>query len=126
MSIDRIEQTREIGDYEVTVAINTPLRVGELDILDKRISSVLDGISNILEKRKVVSLELNDIEVQELIWFLTPSHWDLSEYADNMMSAGKGTITDCEKEEYIAYLGKLFESIRERLEILEKGGEVDE
>ena len=120
MSIDRIEQTREIGDYEVTIAINIPLRVGELDVLDKRISGVLDGISNLLEKRKVVSLELNDIEVQELIWFLTPSYWDLSEYADNMMSAGKGNITELEKKEYITYLSKTFETIRRRLEILEK------
>jgi len=120
MSVDRIEQTKTIGDYEVTIAINTPLRVGALDVLDKRISGVLDGISNLLEKRKVVSLELNDIEIQEMIWFLTPSYWDLSEYADNIMSAGKGTITDFEKEEYIAYLGKTFEAVRRRLEILEK------
>jgi len=51
MSIDRIEQTREIGDYEVTVAINTPLRVGNLDVLNRRISGVLDEIVNLLEKK---------------------------------------------------------------------------
>lgn len=51
MSIDRIEQTREIGDYEVTVAVNRPLRVGALDVLDSRISDVLDEITTLLEER---------------------------------------------------------------------------
>jgi len=121
MSVDKIEQTREIGDYEVTVAVNSPLRVGALDVLDNRISDVLDGITTLLErKREVVNLELTDIEAQELTWFLTPSAEELLNYADNMMSTGKGDITEREAKEYVTYLGKTFKDIRERLESLEK------
>jgi len=65
MSIDRIEQTREVGDYEVTVAVNNPLRIAPIDVLDNRISGVLDSISNLLENEIVEAQK--KAEVQDMI-----------------------------------------------------------
>ncbi len=49
MSIEKIEQTRKIAIYEITVAIKDPLFFGPLEGLDKALTIILDRIEKLLE-----------------------------------------------------------------------------
>ena len=48
MSIERIEQTRKIKMFEVTVAINEPLKEGPIDMLDALIDYTLSRIEKLI------------------------------------------------------------------------------
>ena len=48
MSVTRIEQTRKTKMFEVTVAINDPLKEGPLDMLDALLSYTLDKIEELI------------------------------------------------------------------------------
>ena len=43
-SVERIEQTRILGVFEITVAVNKPLEIGELAYVDHVLTKVLDDI----------------------------------------------------------------------------------
>lgn len=49
MSIERIEQTRKVGIFEVTLAINNPIQ--NLTVLDKVIEIFLDLIETLLREK---------------------------------------------------------------------------
>ena len=48
MSVDRIEQDRQIGMFKVNVAVDDPLQYGDLDTLDAMLTKVLDRIQSLL------------------------------------------------------------------------------